>query len=1165
MTSTAFENILSSSIGRSGVTRVLGSSHGSRAWILAHLLQSRREPTVILCPNDDSLANLMDDLDALLPKTLFSEIECLPSWEQSFYSSITPSIKVRSSRASVLARLLGRRTRTLLTTLPALNQLTLSPEDYAKFSLTLRNNQDIGSRDALASRLKEAGYLKVDPVEDRGTFALRGEIVDLYPPDFDRPIRIELFDSLIERIRYFDPTSQKALDPIPEDLSLHIRPAREILINTVTLPSLRENLKAFADDSGISRKTRDPILEAAQAGIYPEKSEAWATFVYSNPASAWNYLSPDTSLIWIDPPAIEQEWTDFIAEQEKKFESLPKDSASILPPPSRIFVPAPSPEVPTQGRTSLIFDSLELASHSGPESNAVRMNVRANTDILYGTKHSLGGFEKKIEEWREESYKILIFCRSASKRDRLHFLLSQKNLSSRDISHPDDAKPGEICLLEGAVSEGFRWPEERLAVIGDHELLGTKRIQNRGSSSSSSAARNWAGLQDLGNLSAGDHIVHVKHGIGRYQGLTRLNVGDAESDFLHIEYANKDKLYLPVYRLDAIQKHSDATAPVSLDKLGGQGFEKTKAKVKEAVKLLAIDLVQLYAKRALLKGPRCNPRDPVFREFEARFPYEETADQLKAIDETLSDLESGKLMDRLICGDVGYGKTEVAMRAAYLAVLSGKQVAVLVPTTVLCHQHEQSFKNRFEGTAVSIESISRFKSPGEQRKTLERLAQGKVDIVIGTHRLLSKDVAFKNLGLVVVDEEHRFGVEHKEKLKAIKANTHCLTLTATPIPRTLHMALSGLRDITIIATPPADRLPIRTFVSTYDDDTIKQALEFELTRGGQAFFLHNRVQTIPEAAERVRQLVPGSITTVAHGQMPEKSIEDAMLDFYQKRSNILVCTTIIESGLDIPSANTMIIDRADTLGLAQLYQIRGRVGRSDLRGYCYLLVPAMSGLSGDARKRLEVIQKFVELGSGFQIASHDLEIRGGGNLLGPQQSGHIAAVGFDLYTELLDEAVKELQGKPEHLESTKEPEIKVPFSSFLDERYISDSHQRLAMYRRLSMAKTDDEVQTLEEELKDRFGPVPGESQNLLWIIRLKILLKKLGVETLTVGPQRVSLTPSTETVFDPVRAISLVTGKPSKYQLSPDSKFLVRMETPSLSQLYFELESLAKTLIPSG
>ncbi len=682
---------------------------------------------------------------------------------------------------------------------------------------------------------------------------------------------------------------------------------------------------------------------------------------------------------------------------------------------------------------------------------------------------------------------------------------------------------------------------------------------------SESAAKEWSNLQAASDLGVGDAVVHIDHGLGRYQGIVRLDLNGAANDYLLLEYANRDKLYLPVYRLNVIQKYMGGTGDtVVLNQLGSAHFTKAKEKAKDSVRKIAIDLVKLYAERKVRPGLRFSPRDAEMNQFEASFPFDETPDQLRAIDATFDDLESGRVMDRLVCGDVGYGKTEVAIRAAFKAVYDGYQVAVLVPTTVLAHQHEQSFRARIakDHPAIQIDSVSRFKSAKEQKDVLKGVETGAVDIVIGTHRLLSKDVQFKRLGLVVVDEEHRFGVEHKERLKTFRTNTHVLTLTATPIPRTLHMSLSGLRDISLINTAPLNRFPIRTYVSKFDDDLARRAVETELARGGQVYFVHNRVQSIYSVADKIKSLVPRARIVVGHGQMGEGALEKVMMDFYEKKADVLVATTIIESGIDVPSANTILIDRADSFGLAQLYQLRGRVGRSQSRAYAYLFIPNEGPITEDAKKRLEVIQKFVELGSGFSVASHDLEIRGGGDLLGAQQSGHINAIGFDLYTELLDEAIRELEGTPLSAEdSHREPEIKVPFSSLLPEEYVPDSQQRLALYRRLSGASQEEEIDAIEVELQDRFGKLPTPATNLLWLIRVKRMLKMLKIDSLTVGPERIVLVPGKESALDPVRAIALVAGHGEKYSLTPDSKFIAKVKILSLQDLYHSVSTLLKEL----
>jgi transcription-repair coupling factor (superfamily II helicase) len=1165
--------------------RVSGATSSAKALLVARYIQSystsqeRIAPIIVLCPNDDLANEFCTDLRCIAESLEQMELTIFhfPTWEQSPYSSIQPSIRTRFSRLACLSALLRLKPLdVVVTSIAASCQRTLPRSLFEEVTLALRKGESITSREIFTRHLLESGYLRVDPVEDPGTFAVRGEIVDIFPTDRSAPIRVELFDDEVEQIREFDPSTQRTLESQIQEI--RIPPARELLINSRTSEKLLNNFKTYADDTGVHRSIRDPILTSIRAGQYPDHSDTWTPFAYPDHTTFWDYLSEGHAVIWNDELSCYQEWDRFLSEQIQ-LATRASQSEMIVPPVKSLFGWDATFNKAVHQKTRFFLDRVELSTSESLELTPAeksthpskgepfiapkhRVFIQGNADLTRGSKHSLGDLEPLLKLWMKQGFKTLVIASTQSQLERVRFLLQERNILCQQSLPPPASM---ITLVTGSLSEGFRWPAEGLVILTDKEILGSKNLkknQRRSRSDNESAAKDWAGLQALSDLGVGDHIVHVDHGIGKYQGLVRLSLSGAPSDFLLLEYANRDRLYLPVYRLNVIQKYVGAGESITLDRLGSQQFAKTKDKVRDAVKKLAIDLVQLYAERKIRPGIQFSPRDSIYQEFEAQFPFEETPDQLKAIEAVLSDLESGQVMDRLVCGDVGYGKTEVAIRAAFKAVSDGKQVAVLVPTTILAQQHEMSFKARLTNYPIIIESISRFKSSKDQRILIEALAQGKIDIIIGTHRLLSKDVRFRDLGIVIVDEEHRFGVEHKERLKTLKINTHVLTLTATPIPRTLHMALSGLRNISLINTPPVDRLPIRTYVSKYDESLIQKAIEFELSRGGQTFFLHNRVQSIHETASRIRDLVPSARVVVAHGQMPESELEETMTAFYQKKVDVLVCTTIIESGLDLPSANTMIIGRADTLGLAQLYQIRGRVGRGQQRGYAYLLIPSEGALTEDAKRRLEVIQRFVELGSGFSIASHDLEIRGGGDLLGPQQSGNIAAVGFDLYTELLEEAIHELQGKPSSLEAShREPEIKSPFPAFLGEEYVPDVHQRLSLYRRFSGATQDSEVDQMEEELRDRFGNLPTEAQNLLWLIRIKILLKSMGIETLTVGPEKVSLLPGTKSRLDPIRAISLISAYPKRYQLMPDSKFVAQVPTQTLRDLFFGLEGLFKNL----
>lgn len=1158
----------------SDAVHVAGATPPARALILAQWALEQNTPCVVLCSDDDRAAELASDIESLSQCVLGQPltVEQFPTWEQSPYSPIAPSLRTRFARLSILSSISrGQPPRMILTSLPAFHQATIPPEKWNEFSTPIRLEESIVSRETLGRKFLEGGYLRVETVEDPGTFAIRGELVDVFPADRVRPVRIELFGDVVDRIREFDPGSQTAVIPKPGTEAIReiiLPPAREVLINSETTSRIRERLKAMADEAGVPRSLRDPILASIREGTYPDHSDAWAPFAYRQPSTFWSYLG-HVGTPW--PVAIEdefsvlQQWDRFLEDQER-LSSEAAQSGVIVPPVEQLFPHSRDRELEKMVRLNvrLFLDRLEIEVPEGASSSRHRVFVESNSDLSLGSRRSLGELEPKLKSWANQGYRIVALASTRSQLERIRFLLEERDLSVQALEIGATAQPpreGVISLGPGSVSEGFRWPSEGLVVLSESEILGSRKVKKGRSASSvesGSAAKNWSGLQALSDLSIGDAVVHLDHGIGIYRGLVRLDLSGAPSDFLLLEYANRDKLYLPVYRLNLIQKYIGSGEGAPLDRLGSQHFTREKERVRDAVRKLAIDLVQLYAERKIRPGFQTPPRDNLFWEFESKFWFEETPDQLKAIEDTLSDMESGKVMDRLVCGDVGYGKTEVAIRAAFRMVMAGKQVALLVPTTILAHQHEQSFKARMGEYPITIESISRFKPAKQQKAVLEDLKAGKIDIIIGTHRLLSKDVQFKELGLVIVDEEHRFGVEHKERLKTFKVSTHVLTLTATPIPRTLHMALSGLRDISLMNTPPVDRLPIRTYVSKLDDTLIRRAVEAELSRGGQVFFVHNRVQTIYEMAANIREAVPQASVIVAHGQMPDRELEEAMIAFYEKKANVLLCTSIIESGLDVPSANTVVINRADTFGLAQLYQIRGRVGRGQNRAYAYLLLPAEGVLSEDAKRRLEVIQRFVELGSGFSIASHDLEIRGGGDLLGPQQSGHIAAVGFDLYTELLDEAIREIEGKPRPPEdSRREPEIKAPFPAFLGEEYVPDVHQRLSLYRRFSAATSDGELTALEEELKDRFGALPEEAQNLLWLIRLKQLLKSFGVELLTVGPEKVSLVTGPGGKLDPAKAIALVSSAPGRYQILPNSKFVATVPTGSLRDLLFSMEKL--------
>jgi transcription-repair coupling factor (superfamily II helicase) len=724
--------------------------------------------------------------------------------------------------------------------------------------------------------------------------------------------------------------------------------------------------------------------------------------------------------------------------------------------------------------------------------------------------------------------------------ERIRQLLAEYGLAPQLVRDPRPGarwgRAGRVEVRVADLSEGFALPTDRFALLTEEELFGVReRRRHHGS------IRETAALEGLAQLQPGDALVHAQHGIGVYRGLVALDLRAAgpkiQGEFLRLEYEGGDRLFVPVYRLHLVQRYvgSEGHAP-KLDKLGGQSWEKTRKQVKGSLRDMARQLLNLHAARELAEGFRFSPRDRPLEEFEAAFPFEETPDQHAAIEDVLADMQRPKPMDRLVCGDVGFGKTEVAIRAAFRAAMDGKQVAILVPTTVLCTQHEETFRKRFAGYPLRIDSLSRFRTPKESAEVVEGLRSGAIDIVIGTHRLLQKQVEFRDLGLLVVDEEHRFGVADKERIKRLRQQVDVLTLTATPIPRTLQLAFAGLRDLSVIHSPPADRLAIRTQLARWSESLIREAILRELRRGGQVFFVHNRVQSIGEIAELLARVVPEARVVVAHGQMGERELEARMLRFLHGEADVLLSTTIIESGLDIGRANTMLIDRADHFGLAQLYQLRGRIGRSTHRAYCYLLVRGGERtLTDDARKRLEAIQSFTELGSGFKLAGLDLEIRGAGNLLGAAQSGNMAAVGFDTYMELLDETIEELRGNPRTV--LVDPEIRLPVSARLPEDYVPDVSQRLVLYKRLASAPDEADVDRIRDELLDRFGALPEEATHLLAVIRLKIAARRLGVAAVDLAGEQIVLTAAENTRIDPRRLVNLLTHPSAGIRVAPNHR----------------------------
>jgi transcription-repair coupling factor (superfamily II helicase) len=1002
-------------------------------------------------------------------------------------------------------------------------------------------------REALAARLGSIGYARVPLVEDPGSFAVRGGILDLWSPAEAAPVRLEFFGDEIESLRLFDPQSQRSVEG-EAAVTVLTCPAREALFTVEGKAAALEAVRAAAEQVNRPTSRVREVLDAIEQGAPFFGQEALLPgFHRGGLVTLADYLPAGTVAYLDEADLLDETLEAFSAAMATEHAAALKREELCLAPAAHALTTLEAVALlsarPLVRRHRVFLGQDDPIRFSLSETAGLRGEIEA----AHADEGALLPLTRRLDDWRQRGFTTVVACATPSSADRLRRLLEDRRQAARLQAGPL-GDPGPLYdpaihahLVPGELTGGFVDGEARLALLSDEEIFG-RRVRKRARATREEHAF-AAAFRDLND---GDLVVHVEHGIARYLGLTKMQIRGIEGDFLVLAYEGADRLYLPVGKLRQVQKFSGASPDhVRLDRLGGGSFALRKARVKEQLLKMAAELLDVYAARVAHPGHAFAEPDAIYREFEAEFRWEETPDQQKAIDDVLRDLRKGGTgargpMDRLVCGDVGYGKTEVAMRAAMVAVLGQKQVAVLVPTTILAAQHERSFRERFRGYPVRIEGVSGMKQPEEVRRVLKEAAAGRVDILIGTHRLLANDVSFKELGLVVVDEEQRFGVAHKERLKKLRKLVDVLTLTATPIPRTLHMSLAGARDLSIIATPPADRRAIRTFVMKFDPTSVREAIETELKRGGQVFFVHNRVRSIGSMEKFLTELVPAARIGVAHGQMGEGQLEKVMGRFVDRELDVLLATSIIESGLDIPSANTIIVNRADHFGLSQLYQIRGRVGRSRERAYAYLLVPARRPVTKDARKRLEVLQRFSELGAGFQIASHDLEIRGAGNLLGKDQSGQIEAIGFELYTQLLDEAVRELKGEAPRQEI--DPDVALPVPAYIPDAYMPDVHQRLYFYKRYAQASTDEELEEIRAEIVDRCGDPPDEVDGLGEVMKLKVRLRALRIRALETGPGRIILTLGDGAALDPFLLARAVQASGGAWRLTPDMKLVVRV-----------------------
>ncbi len=1135
----------------------------SCAYLLSEFLKRSSKSPLVVVPNEKSFLELKNCLQ-FLDSTL--KVNYLPSFGAQMYSELTPPVDTVYKRLHWIAntqKMTDYKDSLLVATPQALLQRTLPQTVFYENSFDLTKGEELP--ESISKSLLRKGYNQTPLVEDPGTFALRGGILDIFSPAYEQPLRLELFGDTIESIKYFNPNSGRSNEELNH---CTIIPAKETLLTDENRQLLVKQIK----DSALERSFDDQDVSEIQQDIVHWKyflgCEYFPNYFYKETCYTYEYLTSDTVVFHYNKQ-LQLNNFDKLVSSLKEHEKYNKNLSVLLPAHVELY--------------NTEFDSLNLVGGSSVSLAPILMGEVNEDTLVNFSSNTLNEFtnqckslsltetgsylKEKIAKWKQQDKTLFFASQSESNIKKFQLLCEDNDLQFEEIESLADhnienevvkqnKNSNYITLIKKDCPYSVEFKYQNIVYITLENIFGKENHSKRNKQKKNSFKK--AKSLHFADLKINDFIVHRDHGVGVYKGLTIMKLGEIEAEYLQLEYKDKDKLYLPIYRIGQIQKFTGAGKDRLIDKLGGKSFEKAKIKVKSKLKDIAADLLKLYAERQELTRPPLPEPDQNFNKFVKLFPFTETNDQLNAVEQILNDQSLDKPMDRLVCGDVGFGKTEVAMRAAFQAAYNGQQVAVIAPTTILTFQHFETFKKRFQPWDFEICCLNRFVSTAQIKKNKESIKSGKAKIVIGTHRLFSKDIEFNNLGLLIIDEEQKFGVKHKEKIRTLKKSVDTLTLSATPIPRTLNMSFLGLRDFSLITTPPVDRLPIRTFLSKYDLQTIRRAITNEIDRGGQVFFLHNRVNNIETIASELREELPSVRFAIGHGQMKETDLEKVMVSFYDKKVDVLISTTIIESGMDIPNANTIIINNAQNLGLSQLYQIRGRVGRSTKRAYCYLMVPQKKPIDKTALERLKVIQQNTELGSGITIAQYDLELRGSGDLLGESQSGHINAVGYELYMDLLKEAIAEQKGEPA-THNQLEPEINLRIPSLFPDKYMSDIRLRLSYYKRLSDIDSMSEIDDIEDELREQFGKPPEQVQNLLGIMLIRFMCKKLCIQDLSEAKKGITLSFTSDTPLSTEQVFQLAQRADEKYKLTPESKLLVHIKNKTWERIFEELTFLAK------